>query len=114
MIRTFQFKIEPNVEQRLALLNIFSFCKNLFNASIQERKSYYKRYHKSLSYEDQAKELVGIKNIFCETKDIHSNILQGVLKQVDLSFKNFFRRIKKGSESPGFPRFKNIDRFKSS
>jgi putative transposase len=38
--------------------------------------------------------------------------LQQLLRRLDKSFSAFFRRLKTG-ETPGFPRFKNMDRFKS-
>jgi putative transposase len=39
--------------------------------------------------------------------------LQQTLRRLDKSFKTFFRRVKAGEESPGFPRFKSYDRWKS-
>src|SRR5690606_21338003 len=36
---------------------------------------------------------------------------QVTLKRLDLAFQHFFRRVKKG-ETPGFPRFKPLHRFK--
>ena len=40
-------------------------------------------------------------------KEPPSQSLQHVLKDLDQAFKNFFRRVKKGGEAPGFPRFKS-------
>jgi len=113
MRRSYKYRIYLNKNQREALVNSLYFCKNLYNAALEERISFYKRYTKSKSYVDQANQLPELKRLFeKETENIHSQSLQFVLKTLDSSFKSFFRRIKSG-ETPGFPRFKSIDRFKS-
>ncbi|MFX1521368.1 MAG: RNA-guided endonuclease InsQ/TnpB family protein, partial [Promethearchaeota archaeon] len=43
---------------------------------------------------------------------VHSQVLQDVLKRLDKTFKNFFRRITKG-EKAGYPRFKGQYRYDS-
>jgi len=113
MKRAYKYRIYPNFSQREALAKIFGFCRFLYNSALEERISFYKKFKKSLNYYDQEKSLKEIKNIFgCETENIHSQTLQQVLKQLDTSFKNFFRRIKNKKIAPGFPRFKNTDRFR--
>ena len=48
-----------------------------------------------------------------ETANIYAQTLQATLKQLETSYKNFFRRVKNGEEAKGFPRFKNKTRFRS-
>lgn len=43
---------------------------------------------------------------------MHSHVLQNVVQDLDKAFKAFFRRIKAG-ETPGYPRFKGKNRWKS-
>jgi len=43
---------------------------------------------------------------------VHSQVLQDVLRRLDKTFTNFFRRIKKG-EKAGYPRFKGNNRYDS-
>ncbi|MGH7889855.1 MAG: RNA-guided endonuclease InsQ/TnpB family protein, partial [Thermodesulfobacteriota bacterium] len=38
-------------------------------------------------------------------RDIHSQVLQQALKNLDFAFQNFFQNVQKGKK-PGFPRFK--------
>ena len=45
-------------------------------------------------------------------KGIYSQVLQEVVKRVDLAYQAFFRRVKDG-EDPGYPRFKGRDRYDS-
>jgi putative transposase len=47
-----------------------------------------------------------------ELKCVHSQVLQEVVKRVDLAYQAFFRRVKDG-EDPGYPRFKGKDRYDS-
>jgi transposase len=61
-----------------------------------------------LSAYDQQTELIEIKNLFpIETENIHSQVLQQVIAQVDAAYSNFFRRVKQGVKNVGFPRFKS-------
>jgi len=113
MKRTYKYRICPTKEQRAALQSIFWFCRFLYNSALEERKSHYKRYGKSLSYGMQCKALPEIASFFVEeTSIIHSQVLQQVLKTLDTAYQNFFRQIKKG-EAAGFPRFKSETSFKS-
>jgi len=57
-----------------------------------------------LNYYDQANSLSGSKTDF--QKEVFSQVLQNVLKRVDISFKNFFNGF-------GYPRFQGRDRYNS-
>jgi len=113
MIRSFKYRLYPNKAQELALFNILNLCKDLYNGVLEERISYYKKYGKSLSYKKQQNELPELKELVPEYQDIHSQVLQNVLRRVKLAFDGFFRRWKNGEGNPGFPRFKGRDRIKS-
>ncbi len=54
-----------------------------------------------ISYEDQANNLSESKTPF--QKEVHSQVLQNVLKRLDRTFKNFFNGF-------GYPRFKGRNR----
>jgi len=112
VIKTYKFRLYPNCLQEQKLLKTIDLCRNLYNASLEERKSYYKRYHKSRTYVDQANLLSELKEDFSEYGEIYSQILQDVLKRLDKSYSSFFRRVKSG-EKPGFPRFLGKDRYNS-
>jgi putative transposase len=111
---SFKYRIYPNQDQEAKLLDNFDFCRFLYNNALEERISYYKTFDKSRSYVDQASFLPEIKKEFPkETSFIHSQVLQATLKQLETSYKNFFRRVKNGEEAKGFPRFKKENRFRS-
>ena len=50
---------------------------------------------------------------FPEYQEVGSQVLQGVLEQLDKAYQNFFRRVKNGNGKAGFPRFKGKDRYDS-
>jgi putative transposase len=86
--------------------DIFYFNKFLYNSALEERRNYYRKYKKSISYKSQAAQLPEIKKSFADQANIiYSQTLQQTLKRLDTAYKNFFRRVKSG-ETPGFPRFK--------
>lgn len=54
-----------------------------------------------------------IKDEFPEYNKVHSQVLQDVIKRVDLAFQSFFRRIKIKGAKAGYPRFQGKERYDS-
>jgi putative transposase len=98
---------------RLATWNAPSeLCRQLYNAALQERKEAYHKTGKTVGFYEQQRWLPEMRTELPEYKGIHSQVLQNVIKRVDLAFQGFFRRVKKG-ENPGYPRFKGRERYDS-
>ncbi|MBF2019888.1 MAG: IS200/IS605 family element transposase accessory protein TnpB [Hydrococcus sp. C42_A2020_068] len=97
--------VQANLEQTLNL------ARDLYNCALQERRDAYKLNRISLNYYDQANQLREIKQTNPEYKEIHSQVLQDVLKRLDKTFKAFYSRAKQGKA--GFPRFKSKNRYDS-
>src|SRR5262245_39344348 len=112
MQKAFKYRLYPSKAQETKLERTLDLCRELYNAAITERRGAYQIAHKTLNYYDQAKQLPEIKEIRPELNDVHSQVLQEVLKRVDLAFTAFFRRLQNG-DKPGYPRFKGIDRYES-
>lgn len=112
MIKSYKYRIYPNITQSEVLHRQFTLCRWLHNVALEHRVTAYKGIGKSISYLMQAAELSAIKEQFPEFNKVHSQVLQDVLKRLDNGFKHFFRRIKQG-QTPGFPRFKGEGRFNS-
>ena len=112
IIKAYKFRIcnptkivQANLEQTLNL------CRDIYNAALQERRDAYKLNRISINYYDQANQLSEIKTTNPEYKNVHSQILQDVLKRIDKAFKAFYNRAKQGKA--GFPRFKSQSRYDS-
>ena len=110
---SYKYRLDLSVEQVEILQKNFNFCRFLYNSALQEKVSFYKKFQKSISYNSQSAFLPEIKQNFSEQTDsIYSQSLQQVLKRLDGAYQNFFRRAKQG-ETPGFPRYKSVDRMRS-
>jgi len=107
-----KFRLYPTRKQVQALSWTVDRCRELYNAALQERRDAYRMVGKSITYYDQAKQLAAIKQDREEYQDIHSQVLQDVLRKVDKAFKAFFARCKRG-DTPGFPRYKGRNQFDS-
>jgi len=112
MLRSYKFRIFPSHSQTTKLENTLELCRELYNAALSERREAWKLSRISISYLDQQNVLPEIKAIREDVAEIHSQVLQDVLRRLDKGFKAFFSRIKKGAKA-GFPRFKGKNRYDS-
>ena len=110
--KTYQFRLYPTHKQELLLENWLLLCCETYNAALDERKSAYRMAGVSLSYEDQCAELPGCKQVRPDLAPVPAQVLQDVVKRVDLAFAAFFGRVEEG-KTPGFPRFKSRFRYHS-
>jgi len=110
--RAYKYRLYPTKNQKHKLQDTLDLCRDLYNSALQERIEAYKKNGVSLSYITQQNELPILKKELPEYELVYAQVLQNVLKRLDLNFKSFFRRIKK-HEKPGFPRYKGYDRYDS-
>jgi len=111
-VKAYKFKLKVSKKVREKLEETVLLCRELYNSALQERSNAFKIAHKSLNYFDQASQLTEIKQIRDEFQNVHSQVLQDVLKRLDKTFRFFFTRVKLGEKS-GFPRFKGQERYNS-
>src|SRR5215471_9563422 len=110
--KAFKYRLYPTKQQEQALYRTLALCRELYNAALEERREAYKLQKKTITYYDQANQLPDMKELRPEYNDIHSQVLQDILRRVDKAMQAFFRRVKQGEE-PGYPRFKSYNRFDS-
>jgi putative transposase len=103
----FRFRLDPTDSQRQRFAQFSGASRFLYNRGLAQRKELYEKTGKGVSYFEQNNELVSLKKEAPTSwlKDIHSQVLQQALKNLDAAFQNFFNNLKKGRK-PGFPRFK--------
>ena len=111
-LRKYTYKLYPKPGQSEALLGQLRLHQQLYNAALQERIDAYRKCGKTISYNEQQASLTVIRAEMPEYKALPCTSKRMTLRRLDKAFKAFFRRVKKG-ESPGFPRFKSINRFSS-
>jgi putative transposase len=112
MKQGFRYRIFPTKHQEATLRTQLSFCCELYNAGLEERREAYRMGGKSIPFTEQSAQLPDIKELRPEYRAIYSQVLQDVLRRLDKAFKAFFRRVKSG-EVPGYPRFKAWFRYNS-
>ena len=112
MKKTFKLRIYPNQSQQQKLCWTLDKCRILYNAALEERIIAYRMTGLSPSCYSQINELPDLKRAITSYKRVFSQVLQDVLKRLDLAYQAFFRRIKHG-EKPGFPRFQGYSRYDS-
>lgn len=112
MNKTYQFRLYPTKKQQAVLCRWLALCCEVYNAALQERRDAYRMVGRSIGFAQQCAQLPACKAVRPELAEIHSQVLQDVIKRVDLAFAAFFRRCQAG-EHPGYPRFRSRVRYDS-
>ncbi len=113
MKRTYKFRLHPTGKQVRALERTLNLCRILYNCALLDRREHHRKTGQGLTYNRQAAQLVRDKEAHLILVEVHSQVLQDVLRRVDRAFDNFFRRLSTGARKPGYPRFKGEGRYDS-
>src|SRR4030088_2662448 len=100
--RAFKYRTKHTKKQGGIFHQFAGAGRWISNRGLEKRNKAYKEEEKTLTYYEQNNELVTLKEEFPWLKEIHSQVLQQSLKDLDSAFKNFFRNVKEG-KSPDFP-----------
>ena len=111
--KTYKYRLFPSRAQTTHMSGTLALLCELYNAGLQERRDAYRLERKSVRYIEQANQLPEIKEARPELDEIHSQVLQDVLRRLDKAFQAFFRRVKERNGKAGFPRFRSRKRYDS-
>ncbi len=121
--KSYKYEMNPTKNQEVKLNHTLNTCRHLYNDILSERKEGWENGGWNIQYNDQQNYLPILRNrneeFGKELRDVYAQVLQNVIKRVDVSYQNFFRRIKNNKENngvykkPGFPRFKGRNRYDS-
>ena len=117
MRKTYKFRIYPSDNQEVKLISTLTTCRHLYNNALAERKDQ-GRFNRLIgdwqlfpwgkpewiNKNDQHKSLTKNKTEY--QKEVHSQVLQDVIKRVEKAYKNFFN-------GAGYPRFQGRNRYDS-
>lgn len=109
---TYKFRLLPSPGQHDKLRAALDHTRDLYNAALEERIDCYRKTGKSRGWQDQCKALTELR-AEPEWASYSVNMQRWPLKQVDLAFAAFFRRVKADKGRAGFPRFKGHEWFKT-
>jgi len=107
MFRAYKTELAQNNKQRTAFLQHAGASRFVYNWALADRIERYERGEKTTYYEQRSR--------FTTLKDEHFPwlrqtaycIIDSAFANLDMAYKNFFRRIKQGSKAKGFPNFKS-------
>ena len=109
---TYKMRLLPSRKQHDRLRAALDHTRDLYNAALSERIDCYRKTGKGRSWQDQCKGLTELRTD--PTWTTYSATMQRwPLKQVDLAFAAFFRRVRSGTGKAGFPRFRGREWFKT-
>jgi putative transposase len=108
MKKTFRYQLNPNKTQIKVLGTILRLCCDLYNEAKCLREMVYKTSKKSITYPEQASFFKDEESYIT----LYSQVRTDVLRRLDKSFQDFFRRVKQ-KQTPGYPRYKSLDRYDS-
>ena len=109
-MRSFKYRLYPNRTQETVLVSTLETCRRLYNNALAERRDAWKDEQRSVTYREQQDALPGNKDEY--QQQVHSQVLQDVLRRLRRAFDAFFRRVRNG-ETPGYTRFKGKGRYDS-
>jgi putative transposase len=112
MLKAFKYRLYPTESQKAKLSETLWLCSILYNMCLAERRDCWELGGHSVTKYDQIMRLPELKKIDERFNQVHSQVLQDVVKRLDKTFDAFFRRVKTG-EKPGYPRFKPARRYNS-
>lgn len=113
MLKAYQYRLYPTKAQVSTLNRTFDLCRKVYNNTLALRRDSWDYDCKSVSLFETNKELTRWKQEYPELSTVYSQVLQNVQVRVDLAFKAFFQRVKKGGDKAGYPRFKGRGRYDS-
>jgi len=110
--KVFRYRIYPTKAQITILADTLELCRWTYNETLALRKNAWEFEQENIGYYESKSMLPGWKVIKPELENVHSQVLQDVVKRVDLAFQAFFRRYQNGDDL-GYPRFKGKNRYDS-
>ena len=113
MRKAFKYRLYPSKAQEKNLFRVLNCARNLFNMALAERKYAYQVEGRKVSLADTEQMAKHYRATFPYADQLFSQTAQSVVKQVDLAYQAFFRRLKAGERKAGYPRFKGRNRFNS-
>lgn len=105
--KAFKYRIYPTKAQAELIQRTFGCARFVYNHFLDRRIQLYEQSKETLNYVACSAELTVLKRELEWLQEVDSTALQNALRDLNDAYQNFFRRVKKGGEAPGFPKFKS-------
>ncbi|MFW5879679.1 MAG: IS200/IS605 family element RNA-guided endonuclease TnpB [bacterium] len=106
MLKAYRYRIYPTKKQEVFFAKTFGCVRFVYNKMLADRKQAYEQ-SKDSSVKMKYPTPAQYKTEFPWLKEVDSLALANAQINLDKSYKNFFREIKKGNKEQGFPQFKS-------
>lgn len=110
MLKAYKTELDPNNRHRTQLVRYCGVARFVFNWALADRKSRYEQELTTSMYEQKRRFNALKDEQFPWVRDVAYTVLQAAFDNSDIAYKNFFRRVKSGTEKAGFPKFKSKKR----
>lgn len=104
------YRLYPTPAQEAALQGQRESHRLLYNAALEQRRAAWKRQRVTVGYAAQCRDVTALRRE--ASRPLPAQAAQHTLTRVERAFQAFFRRLKGGSATPGYPRFKSRKRCK--
>lgn len=112
MRRACKFRVYPTSGQASRMALCLRDHQRMYNAALEERREAWKRRKVSVRYGQQSAQLRDIRAFDPDQGRWSFSSQQATLRRLDKAMAAFYRRCKAG-QTPGYPRFKALDRWDS-
>ncbi|MHA1481049.1 MAG: RNA-guided endonuclease InsQ/TnpB family protein, partial [Candidatus Thorarchaeota archaeon] len=114
MLRTFKYRLYPNSSQQEDIKKNIDACRFIYNWALEKSTAVYKKDATSLSAYDIHAMLPELKQEHPFLKDAYSQSIQQSVRRMHKARQHFFRRVKRGNEKPGYPKFRSRRHYRQS
>lgn len=108
--RKINYRLYPSATQAGLLMEWLALHCRAYNALLEEHKRRYEASEAGFNFTAMCRALSEWRGYIDALRNLNAQSLQVTAKRAALAFDAFFRRIKSG-ETPGYPRFKPLNRF---
>jgi putative transposase len=110
--RKAEVSLAPGRVRGRRLSKLVSLSREVYNAVVGHRRDAWRISKVSVSRFDEFNEIPELRVLRPDVASFGNQFVRGAISRADEAFADFFRRVKDG-ETPGFPRFKSQNRFRS-
>lgn len=103
---SYKFRLYPTSKQKELITKTFGCCRFVYNYYLAKKMDLYNTKKETLNYCDCSKDMTVLKKSLSWLREVDASALQSSIKNLDIAYQNFFRRVKHG-EKPGYPKFKS-------
>ena len=109
MLKAIKIQIYPNNDQIIYINKLLGSARFVYNNCLGYKIDSYADNKKSVSFSEIGKHLTELKHRpeYFWLNESHSKVLQQSIIDLNIAYNNFFRRVKQGTGTPGFPKFKS-------